>query len=322
MQPAQWSRFRIWAPPASPARQWNGFTRRHRIEIDLAKVPQRRPHDALRNHGSASRRSACSGSKKVASRKSWPSSRSGLDAVVVGHVTEGGIAASTTMAESPRKFRTSARRRRARISSPHRRTCATRRYGRKMVRVCSGRHEYYGEFPEAAGLARDRLEALDHRAVRHQRAHEHSGWPRRERCGGRSHQGSKDGVVKRALALSTDGNGRWCQLNPRVGAMHALADSSAHVACSGARPIAATNCLNFGSPEKPEVMCNSAKPSTASPKPARPRHAITGANVSFYNETLANPFNPTPSSEFLAFSTTLLASSRLPSARKRRHRSD
>ena len=60
--------------------------------------------------------------------------------------------------------------------------------------------------------------------------------------------------VKRALALSTDGNGRWCQLNPRLGAMHAVAEAARNVATSGARPIAATNCLNFGSPEKPEVM--------------------------------------------------------------------
>src|SRR6266704_3525242 len=64
----------------------------------------------------------------------------------------------------------------------------------------------------------------------------------------------KTGAVKRALALATDGNGRWCQLNPRVGAMHAVAEAARNVACSGARPIAATNCLNFGSPEKPEVM--------------------------------------------------------------------
>src|SRR5437879_11628171 len=57
---------------------------------------------------------------------------------------------------------------------------------------------------------------------------------------------------RRALALSTDGNGRWCYLNPRGGAMHAVAEAARNVACTGARPIAATNCLNFGNPEKPE----------------------------------------------------------------------
>jgi len=69
-----------------------------------------------------------------------------------------------------------------------------------------------------------------------------------------SERETPQGKVMRALALSTDGNGRWCQLHPRLGAMHAVAEAARNVAASGARPIAATNCLNFGSPEKPEVM--------------------------------------------------------------------
>jgi phosphoribosylformylglycinamidine synthase len=105
----------------------------------------------------------------------------------------------------------------------------------------------------------------------------------------------KSGVVKRALALSTDGNGRWCQLNPRIGAMHAVAEAARNVAASGARPIAATNCLNFGSPEKPGVMWQFsqtidglAEACTALGTP------ITGGNVSFYNETLGKSIYPTP----------------------------
>src|SRR3989454_7547707 len=101
--------------------------------------------------------------------------------------------------------------------------------------------------------------------------------------------------TKRALALSTDGNGRWCQLNPRLGAMHAVAEAARNVATSGARPIAATNCLNFGSPEKPEVMWQFresidglAEACTALGTP------ITGGNVSFYNETLGKSIYPTP----------------------------
>jgi phosphoribosylformylglycinamidine synthase II len=100
---------------------------------------------------------------------------------------------------------------------------------------------------------------------------------------------------KRALALATDGNGRWCYLSPRVGAMHAVAEAARNVACSGARPIAATNCLNFGNPEKPEVMWQFseaidgiAEACTALETP------ITGGNVSFYNETLGKPIYPTP----------------------------
>ena len=101
--------------------------------------------------------------------------------------------------------------------------------------------------------------------------------------------------TKRALALATDGNGRWCQLNPRAGAMHAVAEAARNVASSGARPIAATNCLNFGTPEKPEVMWQFseaidgiAEACTALGTP------ITGGNVSFYNETLGRSIYPTP----------------------------
>ena len=67
------------------------------------------------------------------------------------------------------------------------------------------------------------------------------------------------GVVRikdttRALAMSTDGNGRYCYLNPRRGAMLALAEAARNVACAGALPIGGTNCLNFGNPERPEIM--------------------------------------------------------------------
>ncbi len=67
------------------------------------------------------------------------------------------------------------------------------------------------------------------------------------------------GVVRvkgttRALAMSVDGNGRYCYLDPRRGAMLAVAEASRNVACAGASPIGATNCLNFGNPERPEIM--------------------------------------------------------------------
>jgi phosphoribosylformylglycinamidine synthase II len=107
-------------------------------------------------------------------------------------------------------------------------------------------------------------------------------------------ESEKNGVV-RALALSTDANGRWCQLNPKVGAMHAVAEAARNVAASGARPIAATNCLNFGSPEKPEVMWQFSQAidglGEACTALATP---ITGGNVSFYNETLGKSIYPTP----------------------------
>jgi phosphoribosylformylglycinamidine synthase subunit PurL len=113
--------------------------------------------------------------------------------------------------------------------------------------------------------------------------------------------GSADAAVlrlketKRALALSTDGNSRWCFLAPRTGAMHAVAEAARNVACTGARPVAATNCLNFGNPEKPEVMWQFSETIDGIAEACRALEApITGGNVSFYNETLGKPIYPTP----------------------------
>src|SRR5271163_2913068 len=100
---------------------------------------------------------------------------------------------------------------------------------------------------------------------------------------------------KRALALATDGNGRWGFLAPRLGAMHAVAEAARNVACSGARPIAATNCLNFGNPEKPEVMWQFSESIDGIAQACTFLGIpITGGNVSFYNETLGKPIYPAP----------------------------
>jgi phosphoribosylformylglycinamidine synthase len=58
----------------------------------------------------------------------------------------------------------------------------------------------------------------------------------------------------KALAMSLDGNGRYCKKDPRRGAQIAVAESCRNLICAGAQPIAATNCLNFGNPQKPEIM--------------------------------------------------------------------
>ena len=101
--------------------------------------------------------------------------------------------------------------------------------------------------------------------------------------------------TKRALALATDGNGRWCYLDPKVGAMHAVAEAARNAAASGARPIAATNCLNFGSPEKPEVMWQFSQTIDGLREACEALETpITGGNVSFYNETLGKSIYPTP----------------------------
>jgi phosphoribosylformylglycinamidine synthase II len=101
--------------------------------------------------------------------------------------------------------------------------------------------------------------------------------------------------TKRALALSADGNGRWCRLDPFAGAQLAVAEAARNVACSGARPMAATNCLNFGSPEKPEVMWQFSRAIDGIAEACTTLDIpITGGNVSFYNETLGRSIDPTP----------------------------
>jgi phosphoribosylformylglycinamidine synthase subunit PurL len=99
----------------------------------------------------------------------------------------------------------------------------------------------------------------------------------------------------RALAMSLDGNGRHCYLDPRVGAMLAVAESARNVACAGARPLGATNCLNFGNPERPGIMWQLAEAiegiSAACLALGVP---ITGGNVSLYNETEGRAILPTP----------------------------
>jgi phosphoribosylformylglycinamidine synthase subunit PurL len=100
---------------------------------------------------------------------------------------------------------------------------------------------------------------------------------------------------KRGLAMALDGNGRWCYLDPKLGAMHAVAEASRKVACAGATPIGATNCLNFGNPEKPNIMWQFSQVIDGITKACEELDTpITGGNVSFYNETLGEGIYPTP----------------------------
>ncbi|HET9262076.1 MAG TPA: phosphoribosylformylglycinamidine synthase subunit PurL [Vicinamibacterales bacterium] len=108
------------------------------------------------------------------------------------------------------------------------------------------------------------------------------------------------GVVRvkgtsRALALSTDGNGRYSYLNPRRGAMLALAEAARNVACAGAVPVGATNCLNFGNPERHEIMWQFVEAVEGLAEACRALEIpITGGNVSLYNETDGRAIYPTP----------------------------
>jgi phosphoribosylformylglycinamidine synthase II len=97
------------------------------------------------------------------------------------------------------------------------------------------------------------------------------------------------------VALATDANGRYAQLDPRAGARLALAEAYRNVAVTGAVPAAVTDCLNFGSPENPEVMWQFAEATAGLAAGCRELGIpVTGGNVSFYNQTGVTPIHPTP----------------------------
>jgi phosphoribosylformylglycinamidine synthase len=268
------------------------------IEIDLAKVPQREtgmtPYEIMLSESQERMLLVAERGREhevLSVFKKW-----GLDAVVVGQVTEGGIARinnnGRVAAEIPAHPL-------AEEGPVYRRPIAA-----PAPRIETEK-DWFVFAPEGANLTANFVKLLASPAIASKRwiTEQYDTSVRTNTLAGPGASDAavvrikdpKTAEVKRALALSTDGNGRWCQLNPRVGAMHAVAEAARNVACSGARPIAATNCLNFGSPEKPEVMWQFsetidglAEACTALGTP------ITGGNVSFYNETLGKSIYPTP----------------------------
>ena len=160
--------------------------------------------------------------------------------------------------------------------------------------------DYTADLKTAAGQRQCLLQALGARAVRHHGADQYRAraWrrSRRDAHQGYGQAGCAEGPVGEiGLAMALDGNGRWAYLDPKLGAMHAVAEAARKVACTGATPVAATNCLNFGNPEKPEIMAQLSaaidgigEACTALGTP------ITGGNVSLYNETRGVGIYPTP----------------------------
>jgi phosphoribosylformylglycinamidine synthase II len=263
------------------------------IEIDLAKVPQREtgmsPYEIMLSESQERMLLVADKGREgqvLGVFKKW-----GLDATVVGEVTEGGllvvkdhgkvaakIPAHPLAEEGPVYKRA--------IAEP-----APRQEGVK---------DWYKFAASGVDLTANFEKLLASPTVASKRwiTEQYDTMVRTNTLAG---PGASDAAVvrvketKRALALSTDGNGRWCYLNAKVGAMHAVAEAARNVAASGARPMAATNCLNFGSPEKPEVMWQFSQAidgiTEACVALGTP---ITGGNVSFYNETLGKSIYPTP----------------------------
>jgi phosphoribosylformylglycinamidine synthase II len=101
--------------------------------------------------------------------------------------------------------------------------------------------------------------------------------------------------TRRALAMCLDGQGRYCAANPREGAKLVVAEAARNVVCVGARPLAITNCLNFASPERPEVMWAFSETIDGMSEACQAfRTPVISGNVSFYNETEGRGIWPTP----------------------------
>jgi len=268
------------------------------IEIDLAKIPQREtgmtPYEIMLSESQERMLLVAEKGREpevLDVFKKW-----GLDAVVVGRVAEGGLARiknnGSVAAEIPAHPL-------AEEGPVYNRPIAA-----PAPRVES-EEDWFRFAPEGTTLTPNFLKLLASPAIASKRwiTEQYDTSVRTNTLAGPGASDAavvrikdpKTNEVKRALALSTDGNGRWCQLNPRVGAMHAVAEAARNVAASGARPIAATNCLNFGSPEKPEVMWQFSEAIDGIAEACNTLGTpITGGNVSFYNETLGKSIYPTP----------------------------
>ena len=101
--------------------------------------------------------------------------------------------------------------------------------------------------------------------------------------------------TRRAVALSLDVNPRWCHLDPYLGGAHAVAEGARNVSCAGAKPLAITDCLNFGNPERPDVMWEFSRCVDGVSEACRALETpVVSGNVSFYNETNGTGIYPTP----------------------------
>ncbi len=101
--------------------------------------------------------------------------------------------------------------------------------------------------------------------------------------------------TNKALAMTTDCNGRYCYINPRLGAQSAVAEAARNIVCSGGKPLAITNCLNFGNPYKPEIYFGFSEAVAGMGEACRVFETpVTGGNVSFYNEDPDRAVFPSP----------------------------
>jgi phosphoribosylformylglycinamidine synthase subunit PurL len=265
------------------------------IDIDLDKVPQREtgmtPYEIMLSESQERMLLVAARGREREVIKVF--AKWGLDAVEIGRVTTGGllriISGGSVAAEIPAEAL-------ANEAPVYQRPIAPPARPRGDGRL----FEFAPDSAANSNLTENFVKFLAHPSI----ASKHWIWEQYDqsvRTNTLEGPGASDaGVLRiketpRGLALTVDGNGRWCWLNPREGAKAAVAEGARNVACSGARPWAATNCLNFGNPEKPEVMWEFSESIDGIAEACNElKIPITGGNVSFYNDTLGQSIYPTP----------------------------
>jgi phosphoribosylformylglycinamidine synthase len=218
-----------------------------------------------------------------------------LDVAVVGIVTGSGrwrvLSGGQVVADLPVEPLTEGAPRYQRPMTPHPALPALRRFDAASV-------------PEPADLGRSLLDLLSRPTIASKE------WVYRQydhmvRLVGAVRPGGDAAVVRLAvgeekhagkgIALSVGANGRWCFLDPYLGAMHAVAECARNIACVGGEPLAVTDCLNFGNPEKPEIMWQFAECVRGISDACRALGTpVVSGNVSLYNETEGQAILPTP----------------------------
>ena len=203
------------------------------------------------------------------------------DAIACGFSSAARSSPTCRRARSPTRGRSIAGRCASRSGSAACSSCRSTTLGAPAVRA--------GGVRRADRVARDREQALGLPPVRSHRRHQH------HRAAGHVGGVARVKGTRRGLAVSVDCNGRFCYLDPYRGAMLAVAESARNVACAGGEPIGATNNLNFGNPERPEIMWQFAEAVRGIGDACRALDIpITGGNVSLYNETEGEAIYPTP----------------------------
>jgi phosphoribosylformylglycinamidine synthase len=260
------------------------------MEIDLDLVPQREegmtPYETMLSE-SQERMLICAKKEKVAEVRAifakWD-----LDAVVIGHVTEGGRLKVKSKGEEVVDIPVDAV---VNLCPVYRRPIRTPAFLRKVSKL--------PEIPLPADLNEAFFKVLSSPAIADKewvfRQYDHMIQVNTAFLPGADAAVLRIKGSKKALAMTLDGNSLYAYLDPRQGARIGVSEACRNLACVGARPIGVTNCLNFGNPEKPEVMWQFKEAVGGMSEACRAFEIpVTGGNVSFYNDTEGASIHPTP----------------------------